>query len=213
MNKYGELTFLRKSDIGQVYQGILKSTRRRVIVRVFTDAGICEGVKEFDILSRLSQSEFIVNLVERIDADEKKRTVYRSPEAPTLIIVSEALDTELATFRMQFPNNILPLVLVQSLAFQVLTGLNEAHHAGIFVRDLRPVKIRVAGRELYDFRVKLSDFAAAKIVHNMSRNDSATPPKDLKIDDLRYQAPELLVGSRLYTSAVDLWSVGCILGI
>lgn len=146
MNKYGELTLLRRSNIGQVYQGIVKSTGRRVIVRVFTDAGICEGVKEFDILSRLSQSEFFVSLVERIDAEEKKRTVYRSPEAPTLIIVSEALDTELATFRMQFPNNILPFGLVRSLALQVLTGLSEAHQVGIFVRDLRPVKIWVAGR-------------------------------------------------------------------
>lgn len=27
-----------------------------------------------------------------------------------------------------------------------------------------------------------------------------------------YRAPEILLGSRMYTKGVDMWSVGCILG-
>lgn len=97
---------------------------------------------------------------------------------------------------------------MRSLAFQVLSGLQEIHDADIFVRNLRPGNIRVSKDE---FRVKISDFTCAKILRYL-RDESSTPPKDLEMDDLRYQAPELLVGSRLYTSAVDLWAVGCILG-
>ena len=37
-------------------------------------------------------------------------------------------------------------------------------------------------------------------------------PSTPKVVTLWYRAPEVLFGSRIHTSAMDLWSAGCVLG-
>ena len=56
-------------------------------------------------------------------------------------------------------------------------------------------------------RVKLGDFGLARIC---DPNDHR--PYTNKVITLWYRPPELLIGDDRYTSAVDMWSAGCILG-
>lgn len=54
--------------------------------------------------------------------------------------------------------------------------------------------------------VKIADFSLARVF--------AQPPQPLSEDGvlvtLWYRAPELLLGTRHHTAAVDVWAVGCI---
>ena len=53
--------------------------------------------------------------------------------------------------------------------------------------------------------------------HTHTRLDFDAYSKELQVDDIQkvvtlwYRAPEVLLGSRHYSTAVDMWSVGCIM--
>jgi serine/threonine protein kinase len=67
-------------------------------------------------------------------------------------------------------------------------------------RDLKPQNILV-GQDNY---LKLADFGLARAFSIPLR------PFTQEVVTIWYRAPELLLGAIEYTTAVDMWSVGCI---
>ena len=69
-------------------------------------------------------------------------------------------------------------------------------------RDLKPSNLLIDESEKY---VKIADFGLAR--------SFGTPLKTYthEVVTLWYRAPEILLGSKVYSTAVDIWSVGCIL--
>lgn len=100
---------------------------------------------------------------------------------------------------------------VKSVLQQILTGLAFLHKNWCMHRDMKPANILVTGAS-NDVngegggQVKIADFGLARIFQSPLRRLS----DDGEVVTIWYRAPELLLGSKHYTRAIDIFAVGCI---
>lgn len=91
---------------------------------------------------------------------------------------------------------------IKVFIYQILRGLKYLHSAHIIHRDIKPGNLLVNA----NCCLKICDFGLAR-VEELDDNITMTH----EVVTQYYRAPEILMGARHYTSAVDIWSVGCIL--
>lgn len=94
---------------------------------------------------------------------------------------------------------------IQCIVYQLLRGLKYIHSANVIHRDLKPANILVNN----ECRVKICDFGLARVI-----SDEGVSPSSLTeyVATRWYRAPEVMLMPSRYTRAMDLWSLGCILG-
>lgn len=97
--------------------------------------------------------------------------------------------------------------MVKSLIFQILAGIHYLHCNWILHRDLKPANILVMGEGRERGRVKIADMGFARLFNNPLK---ALADLDPVVVTFWYRAPELLLGARHYTKAIDIWAIGCI---
>ena len=92
----------------------------------------------------------------------------------------------------------------QYFTYQILRGLKPIHAAGVLHRDIKPSNLLVNA----NCDLKICDFGLARSMARHTR-------RDLQLTEYVatrwYRAPEIMLSSRSYTKAVDIWSVGCTL--
>jgi len=100
-----------------------------------------------------------------------------------------------------------PPAMVKSLLYQILDGIHYLHSNWVLHRDLKPANILVMGEGPDRGRVKIADMGFARLF-----NAPLKPLADLDpvVVTFWYRAPELLLGARHYTKAIDIWAIGCI---
>lgn len=100
-----------------------------------------------------------------------------------------------------------PKNMVKSLLYQILDGIHYLHSNWVLHRDLKPANILVMGEGPERGRVKIADMGFARLF-----NSPLKPLADLDpvVVTFWYRAPELLLGARHYTKAIDIWAIGCI---
>lgn len=92
----------------------------------------------------------------------------------------------------------------QFFTYQILRGLKWMHGAGIVHRDLKPGNLLVNS----DCELRICDFGLAR------GSPSANSPfiNTEYVATRYYRAPEVILAPHRYSKALDIWSVGCILG-
>ena len=96
----------------------------------------------------------------------------------------------------------LPIDNVRVLMWQLCRAVGYVHGLGVAHRDIKPQNLLVDERARF---LKLCDFGTAKRV-------DAGEPSISYVCSRFYRAPELILGSTHYTTKVDSWSIGCVLG-
>jgi len=90
----------------------------------------------------------------------------------------------------------------KQLVKSILEAVAFMHERFVFHRDLKTSNLLYSNKGVF----KVCDFGLARYFeqpHKIYTNNVVT---------LWYRAPELLAGQKTYTEAIDVWSVGCIMG-
>ncbi|XP_064185699.1 cyclin-dependent kinase 2-like [Anguilla rostrata] len=186
IEKIGEGTY------GVVYKAKNKVTGQSVALKKIRLDADTEGVpstaiREISLLKELSHP----NIVKLLDVVHTEKKLY---------LVFEYLNQDLKKYMDSSQPLGLTLPLIQSYVYQLLQGIAFCHSHRVVHRDLKPQNLLLnqAGA------IKLADFGLARAFGVPLRSYTH------EVVTLWYRAPEILLGCKFYSTAVDIWSIGCI---
>lgn len=140
------------------------------------------------------------NLVRLVDLFSS--SAVPAPDPKDVYIVTEAMDCDLGAL-INSPwecSYELNENHIRYIMHQMFRALKYLHSAEVLHRDLKPQNILVN----CDLKVRVCDFGLART--NQPLEGSATG----YVTTMWYRAPEVMLTWQHYTSALDMWSIGCI---
>lgn len=201
MDAYEKLEKVGEGTYGKVYKAREKATGRIVALKKTKLLEDSEGVppttlREVSLLRMLSTDPHVVRLMDVKQGQNKEgKTV--------LYLVFEYMDTDVRKFIKSFRHTgeNIPSKTVKSLMYQLCKGVAFCHGHGVLHRDLKPHNLLMDQKTSM---LKIADLGLARAY--------TVPIKKYthEILTLWYRAPEVLLGATHYSTAVDMWSVGCI---
>lgn len=93
---------------------------------------------------------------------------------------------------------------IQYFIYQTLRALKAMHSANILHRDLKPLNLLLNS----NCDLKICDFGLARSIASQEDNYGFMTEY---VATRWYRAPEIMLTFQEYTTAIDVWSVGCIL--
>merc|ERR1719326_810477 len=144
------------------------------------------AIREIAILKHLSHE----NVVQLID-------LFCKPGE--LVLVFEVAESDLKK-HMKAQGGSMQPTQVKDFAHQLLLGMEFCHANRIIHRDLKPQNLLIDT----NLRLKIADFGLARAFV------VPVPKYTHEVVTVWYRAPEILLGSPLYSVPVDMWSVGCV---
>lgn len=163
------------------------------------------ALREIRIRRRL-RHENIVGLLNAIisdgtDVSEISPANFR--ETSCIYFVQELLDADLR--QVIESHTRLSDEYVKLFFYQLLRGLKYIHSANVLHRDLKPSNIMVNVNSL---QLMVGDFGHSMVLDPEYNHGPALTACDTS---LWYKAPQLILGTGQYSTASDMWAVGCIL--
>uniref|UniRef100_A0A4W3I300 Cyclin-dependent kinase-like 5 n=1 Tax=Callorhinchus milii TaxID=7868 RepID=A0A4W3I300_CALMI len=193
MNKFEVLGVVGEGAYGVVLKCRHKETNEIVAIKKFKDSEENEEVKEttlreLKMLRTLKQE----NIVELKEAFRRRGKLY---------LVFEYVEKNMLELLEEMPNGVQP-EKAKNYIYQLIKAIDWCHKNDIVHRDIKPENLLISHKDM----LKLCDFGFAR---NLSEGSNANYTE--YVATRWYRSPELLLGAP-YGKAVDMWSVGCILG-
>ncbi|KAF8141631.1 Pkinase-domain-containing protein [Boletus edulis] len=167
----------------------------KLVTRVFEKVQLAKrALREITLLRHFANHENITGLID-VDAI--------SPDFQEIYIFMEPMEADL--HQIIKSGQTLSNEHVQYFLYQILRGMKYIHSASVIHRDLKPGNLLVNS----DCELKICDFG-------LSRGFDAIPDEHTSgylteyVATRWYRAPEIMLAFRGYTTAIDVWSIGCI---
>ena len=236
MNNYREEEKLGQGTFGEVFKGIHLGTNRkvaikRILVRAEKDLFPITAQREITILKRMNHKN-IVKLIEVVydespspkmdtgDGSANNRNTGHSANGvnpPKLLtgkhffMILPYMVTDL-TGLLHNPRVEFSLGEIKNIMLQLLEGINYIHCSKFLHRDIKTANILIDHKGV----LKIADFGLARNYYGCPPNlkypgGAGSGAKYTSIVVTRwYRAPEIVLGDRYYTTAVDMWGIGCV---
>ncbi|XP_047126433.1 cyclin-dependent kinase-like 5 isoform X2 [Hydra vulgaris] len=193
MNKYEILGIVGEGAYGVVMKCRHKETNDIVAIKKFKDSEESDDVKrttlrELKVLRMLKQE----NIVELRESFRKRGKLY---------LVFEYVEKNMLECLEKMPSGV-PLVQLKSYIRQLNKAVQWCHKNDVIHRDIKPENLLISNTGT----LKLCDFGFARAVSGTANGQYTD-----YVATRWYRSPELLLGGG-YGKAVDIWSIGCILG-
>uniref|UniRef100_A0A3Q3GD35 Cyclin-dependent kinase-like 5 n=1 Tax=Labrus bergylta TaxID=56723 RepID=A0A3Q3GD35_9LABR len=184
MNKFEVLGI-----VGEGAYGVVLKCRHKVRSYTLENEEVKETtLRELKMLRTLKQE----NIVELKEAFRRRGKLY---------LVFEYVEKNMLELLEELPNGV-PTDKARSYIYQLIRAIHWCHKHDIVHRDIKPENLLISSDDV----LKLCDFGFAR---NLSEGTDANYTE--YVATRWYRSPELLLGAP-YGKAVDMWSVGCILG-
>ncbi|KAL4427156.1 hypothetical protein ABPG77_001160 [Micractinium sp. CCAP 211/92] len=195
VDNYVQLNRISEGTYGVVYRARDGETGeicalKRVKLEKERDGFPLTSIREINILLSLNHPH-IVNVSE----------VVVGTSLDAVFMVMEYCDHDLKAVMEERMTQPFSIAEVKTLMLQLLSGMAYLHDNWVLHRDLKTSNILYTNRG----ELKLCDFGLAR------QYGSPLAPYTHMVVTLWYRAPELLLGQRKYSTAVDVWSIGCIM--
>ncbi|KAG6480423.1 hypothetical protein ZIOFF_063923 [Zingiber officinale] len=224
-NLYEKVEKIGEGTYGVVYRARDRLTNETIALKKIRlkneEKGVSStAIREISLLKEMQHS----NVVRLQDVVHTEKRVY---------LVFEYLDLDLKKFMDSCPEFAKDPRLVKTHNVDACDNATKIYHVDelhenefaensqVLHRDLKPQNLLIDRRTNV---LKLADFGLARAFgipvrtltheimgHSRSWLDVPNAAKpDIQVVTLWYRAPEILLGSRHYSTPVDVWSVGCI---
>lgn len=184
-------------SFGVVVRALIQETNQTVAIKKVLQDKRYKN-RELQIMQSLHHPN-VVTLVDSFftnDNNEKPDEVYLN------LVLEFVPDTVYRVTRHYTKlKQTMPMIYVKLYTYQLLRSLHYIHTLGVCHRDIKPQNLLldpVAGI------LKLCDFGSAKTLVKGE-------PNVAYICSRYYRAPELIFGATNYTTAIDVWSAGCVM--
>jgi len=193
INRFEKLDLLGSGTYGEVFKARDKNNNEVYAVKKLKMEHEREGfpitaLREVKILKMMDHRHVV-----------KLHDVIASVDKPNFYMVFEYVEHDLAGLmdtKIGFQEEHL-----KHLMKHLLEGIGALHQAGVIHRDLKSSNLLIS----QEGDLKIADFGLARMMKKKVRLTSTVVTR-------WYRAPELLLGDQHYTQAIDMWSMGCILG-
>lgn len=197
-SNYGNYTKIEKvgeGTYGVVYKGKDNRTGEIVAMKKIRLESEDEGVPSTAIRE--------ISLLKELDDENIVRLLYTLHYEAKLYLVFEFVDNDLKRYQeiMNAARTPLSMDTIKKFTYQLSSGLVFCHSHRIIHRDLKPQNLLIDK----EANLKIADFGLARAFGIPLRTYTH------EVVTLWYRAPEVLLGARQYSTALDMWSVGCIL--
>ncbi len=205
LDKYTIVGFISSGTYGRVYKAVSKvgNEGREYAIKKFKPdkegevvhyTGISQSACREMALCRELNHENVIDLVEVILEDKCIYMVFEYAEHDLLQIIHH--HTHPAT-------HPIPESTIRSILYHLVKGISYLHENWVLHRDLKPANIMVTASGA----VKIGDLGLARLFWKPLM---PLYSGDKVVVTIWYRAPELVLGARHYTPAIDMWAVGCI---
>jgi serine/threonine protein kinase len=205
LDNYTKLEKVGEGTYGVVYKARDKETNHIVALKKIRldaeDSGVpATSIREISLLREL-QHENVVRLINVVNKNNKLYLVFEflTKDLAKYLEEHRKIGRHKLTGEPHIVSGMNP-EMVRSFMYQLCKGMAYCHSRRVIHRDLKPQNLLIDDNNI----LKLADFGLARVFGIPMRAYTH------EVVTLWYRAPEVLLGSPTYSTAVDMWSIGCI---
>nr|WNT93106.1 CDKG2-2 protein [Phyllostachys edulis] len=194
VDEFERLNKINEGTYGVVYRARDKKTGEIVALKKVK----MEKEREGFPLTSLREINILLSFHDPSIVDVKEVVVGSSLDSIFMVMEYMEHDLKGVMETMKQPYNQSE---VKCLLLQLLEGVKYLHDNWVLHRDLKTSNLLLNNRG----ELKICDFGLSR------QYGSPLKPYTQLVVTLWYRSPELLLGTKEYSTAIDMWSVGCIM--
>lgn len=214
ISDYEQLGKLGEGTFGEVHRARSKKTGaivalKKILMHHEKDGFPITALREIKLLKLLSHPNVL--RLEEMAIEHHRRTGDKKKRA-IIYMVTPYMDHDLAGL-LENPNITFTEPQIKCYLLQLLEGLRYLHHNHILHRDMKAANLLINNEGI----LQIADFGLARHYDEpvpVAGGGGGEAHRDYTVLVVTrwYRPPELLLQLRKYTTAIDLWGVGCVFG-